>query len=436
MAEALSREDTIRRQLGTNLGSYKAETIADPSLKSFFDKKIDLTPRELFYIINYAKKTTYFNQEKFIDMLNDFQEGCMSIATILNRIASERGELTILVPGDSASKIVKYIQIRRLCPGCNFIEFPFSKNNTEAANIGNPNYKKYWNELNSLLPNIDLSNLIIIDFLNTGNSIYNLLELTYNKKIERKDISEKNREIYKKIINELELGRDIFNELILNKTIKNIIENSLEVVKKEINKNYKLIDMELAIPANRPILKKILTDIVEIKSITPRNELFIIELENFLKRLPVLNIINIFFYFKENYSNYYYASEEIGKNRCQSKVIVDNLFTEQAPFDLFGCDFFVYVAILYSKYKDQIITISKCNNCQNTTRDLSACSGCYKVTYCNESCQKANWKIHKADCKKEGKVEGKVEGKHGGYYGKYLKYKQKYIALKAQSNFV
>ena len=436
MSEALSREDTIRVKLGTNIGSYNAETIANPLLKSFIEKKIDLTPSELFSIINIARKTPYFKQENFIGMLNDFQEGCESIATILNNIASERGKLTILVPGDSASKIVKYIQIRGLCPGCNFIEFPFSKDNIAAANIRNPNFNRYWGELNSILPNIDLSNLIIIDFINTGDSILNLLELTYKKKIARKEISEKNREIYNKIIDELKLGKDIFEELILNETMENVIKFPLEDVKREIKKNQELIDSQLAIPANRPILKKILTDIVEIKSNTPREELFIIELENFLKRLPVSNIINIFFYFKRMYSSYYYASEEVGKNRCQSRVIVDNLFIAQAPFDLFGCDFFVYVAILYSRNKDQIITISKCNNCQSTTRNISACAGCKKVAYCNEECQRADWRRHKADCKKEGKVEGKVEGKHGGYYGKYLKYKQKYIALKAQSNFV
>jgi len=45
----------------------------------------------------------------------------------------------------------------------------------------------------------------------------------------------------------------------------------------------------------------------------------------------------------------------------------------------------------------------KCNTCgiiQNKQKKLLLCSGCKKVQYCNQECQRADWKNHKNECRK------------------------------------
>ena len=36
--------------------------------------------------------------------------------------------------------------------------------------------------------------------------------------------------------------------------------------------------------------------------------------------------------------------------------------------------------------------------CKVPTQELKMCSGCCAVAYCNEECQKAHWRAHKAQC--------------------------------------
>lgn len=43
---------------------------------------------------------------------------------------------------------------------------------------------------------------------------------------------------------------------------------------------------------------------------------------------------------------------------------------------------------------------SYCENCKLFSTELSRCKRCYSVCYCNEKCQKADWKIHKNICGK------------------------------------
>lgn len=45
-----------------------------------------------------------------------------------------------------------------------------------------------------------------------------------------------------------------------------------------------------------------------------------------------------------------------------------------------------------------------CNTCKCVTKKLQICTGCYKVYYCDASCQMGNWDSHKADCKQEKTV--------------------------------
>jgi MYND finger len=44
-----------------------------------------------------------------------------------------------------------------------------------------------------------------------------------------------------------------------------------------------------------------------------------------------------------------------------------------------------------------------CINCGgkgNEDKKLAKCGKCLKVQYCNRQCQAADWKVHKAACKK------------------------------------
>jgi hypothetical protein len=41
-----------------------------------------------------------------------------------------------------------------------------------------------------------------------------------------------------------------------------------------------------------------------------------------------------------------------------------------------------------------------CDYCRSPSRKLSICKGCNAVWYCDRDCQKAGWKAHKSDCKK------------------------------------
>jgi len=42
-----------------------------------------------------------------------------------------------------------------------------------------------------------------------------------------------------------------------------------------------------------------------------------------------------------------------------------------------------------------------CNRCNCSNKKLQICTGCYKVYYCDQTCQLDNWNSHKEDCKRE-----------------------------------
>jgi len=42
-----------------------------------------------------------------------------------------------------------------------------------------------------------------------------------------------------------------------------------------------------------------------------------------------------------------------------------------------------------------------CNTCMCKSKKLQTCTGCHKVYYCDATCQRANWKTHKIECKQE-----------------------------------
>ena len=42
---------------------------------------------------------------------------------------------------------------------------------------------------------------------------------------------------------------------------------------------------------------------------------------------------------------------------------------------------------------------AKCENCNDTKKNISRCIKCKSVYYCSKACQTMNWSIHKAECK-------------------------------------
>mgnify|MGYP003691380387 CR=1 FL=1 len=46
-----------------------------------------------------------------------------------------------------------------------------------------------------------------------------------------------------------------------------------------------------------------------------------------------------------------------------------------------------------------------CNTCQSVNEDLLRCSKCKMVFYCNQQCQKEDWKFHKLLCGKSQNPE-------------------------------
>ncbi|EIN09009.1 hypothetical protein PUNSTDRAFT_143643 [Punctularia strigosozonata HHB-11173 SS5] len=46
------------------------------------------------------------------------------------------------------------------------------------------------------------------------------------------------------------------------------------------------------------------------------------------------------------------------------------------------------------------IPLYECSYCQNASAVLKKCGGCGNTRYCNSSCQKKHWKLHKASCRR------------------------------------
>ena len=57
----------------------------------------------------------------------------------------------------------------------------------------------------------------------------------------------------------------------------------------------------------------------------------------------------------------------------------------------------------------QIVRSTSCAQCSTPGPKLSSCSKCKLAYYCSPACQKANWKVHKPQCRTQGDIrEGDV----------------------------
>jgi hypothetical protein len=52
-----------------------------------------------------------------------------------------------------------------------------------------------------------------------------------------------------------------------------------------------------------------------------------------------------------------------------------------------------------TKSSDSGVPAPRCASCGKVTTANKGCGGCYKVYYCDATCQRSHWKAHKAVCK-------------------------------------
>ena len=97
-----------------------------------------------------------------------FIKACVEIEKKLNKLSLNVPILNVLCPGDSASKIVKFFQILKKCPKCNFILFSFSRPD-------HYNKTKTYEYLQNFIPN-DFDSIVILDSVCKGNTINMILD--------------------------------------------------------------------------------------------------------------------------------------------------------------------------------------------------------------------------------------------------------------------
>jgi len=133
--------------------------------------KFDLTEEELTSVITHIYRCDYlrmtygnsYNIKKMNARIEDFISGCMQIAKFIN----ENEIVNVIAPGDSPSKIIKYIQIKNLCESCTFYSFAASDLGFAGSTI------EY---LKKVLPKNNLEKTIIIDYIVSGRSIFEILD--------------------------------------------------------------------------------------------------------------------------------------------------------------------------------------------------------------------------------------------------------------------
>jgi hypothetical protein len=140
-------------------------------------------------IIDYAYHSDYFTGD-IPKILDNFINGCNTISRILNdkaRLLKGRAGtnkyLKVVCPGDSPSKVVRYLRLNHLCPNCKFISFPMSN----TVSIDNDENVKY---LNPILPD-DLIGTFVMDYFTTRGSTYIAILETYKHKLRTGKIPKK-----------------------------------------------------------------------------------------------------------------------------------------------------------------------------------------------------------------------------------------------------
>ena len=272
-----------------------------------------------------------------LDDIKNFVSGCNKIAENLNK-KSESEKLIVIAPGDSPSKIVKYIQTQNLCKNCIFISFSLSKIDDILSDptIDPKLYPKAVDYIKGFLPVND--NVVIIDFISQGSTMKAISDAYRNKA--------------------RELGApgrfDFPDKITIEKTADEIAQgNKLHILSENI--------------------------------ISESSRIIHLKEENSLKSQEFKNIIEITQYFGK--STYLYNSDLsntrcIIKNNIYEKLLAEqnyerfhNLYgLEYALSVIPGCELFLQIAILYSNKETQQI-IEKTMETWNIYKSKNSHSG-------------------------------------------------------------
>ena len=164
-------------------------------------------------IILYSRDFYRYLSDNLIDKFIKYSD---IYAEKLDKLSKKNKKITnVLVPGDSVSKVVKYIQKLNLCPKCNFIFIPISEI-TDPDKISDPDDIIYIDEktkintleyIKSFIPS-DYSNLIFFDFISSGATLKTFIKaLKYKSDAKPNSIYSKSN---KKMIEKLEKEAIVF----------------------------------------------------------------------------------------------------------------------------------------------------------------------------------------------------------------------------------
>ena len=114
-------------------------------------------------ILVYVAKRNY--SPDFFNDLDDFNKGCETISKILNERSVPGKEIIVIAPGDSPSKIVRYLEILMKDVSCQFISFSLSNM------FENCNEEDAISYIASYIPDGNIENIILLDYIATGSTV-------------------------------------------------------------------------------------------------------------------------------------------------------------------------------------------------------------------------------------------------------------------------
>jgi hypothetical protein len=102
----------------------------------------------------------------------------------------------------------------------------------------------------------------------------------------------------------------------------------------------------------------------------------------------------------------------------RSKVI-DTRDTASTPMEQFQDGSIIHVVMFHRQNKGWIPTsygLRKCDNCNKLESQgkLKKCAGCDRTMYCNEECQRSDWRSHKKECKEVQKEKKSATTRQSG----------------------
>ena len=145
--------------------------------------------------------------------IKQFVNGCLRIKKYLNKRAGEN-KLTVIAPGDSPSKIVKFLEKTKSCPNCVFISFPISGIGGSDGNKTEKDNQKIKEYIKTQLPKtLAIENTVFMDFINSGDTLQHII-ISCKEKYKISPV------IIKKILYELDFSYHEMSTYFINKEIK------------------------------------------------------------------------------------------------------------------------------------------------------------------------------------------------------------------------